>query len=384
MRHRRCNALRPGRGRGSGQGKGVSPLRHRSGRSWAAALLAAAAVAFGPSARATDSRSAEPPNAVPRPAGLALPPSIGVLDYMGERSRADSRPGESYSYRAAGLGLDIDVYDLDSARLPDGIASALLGREYARMQQPLRGGGARLIRDGTVSLGAGGSRPGIPAREAVFARRGAPDRGTSYLWIAARGGRLYEMRFEVRAGFEDDGAVSRSEALAALGEAIARSAAAPSAGSAPQIGVEMLWDPRTPPRERPLWTAYLYTRAALVAAQSEDVPFAPGEHAASFEEELRARLIAVNLFRQLRRRDRSLESAYFADLDRVEAAGFLREYLWRYLRNPSWSEPDGLKLAEFDAWRTTHLRQHRPVTHGRIAVRLAASPVGEGPASRAH
>ncbi len=300
---------------------------------------------------------------------------------MGERTRADSRPGHSYSYRAAGLALDVDVYDYDPARLPDGIASALLKREFARMKQSLRSGGAQLMRAGTVALGTGGAASAasapravraISAREAVFARRGAEFAGTSYLWIAARGGRLYEMRFDVRAGFEDDGQVSRSEALAALGEAIAHPSAAPSADSAPQVDVAILWDPATPPSERPLWTAYLYTRAALVAQESEDVQLPLGDHAASFDEELRARLIAVNLYRQLRRRNPAFESAYFADLDRVETAGFLREYVWRYLRRSSWTQPDGLRLAAFDAWRAAHLRNHVPVTHGRIAVRLAA------------
>ncbi len=290
---------------------------------------------------------------------------------MGERTRADSRPGGSYSYRAAGLALDIDIYDYAPARLPDGIASALLQREFARMQRALASSRAQLIHAGTVALG-GGASPAIPAREAVFAHRSANFDGTSYLWIAARGGRLYEMRFDVSAGFEDDGRVSRSEALAALGKAIGRPPARPSVASVPSVDVSIVWDPATPPSERPLWTAYLYTRAALVATESEDVAFPAGDHAASFNEEFRGRLIAVNLYRQLRRRDPAFTSAYFADLDRVETAGFLREYIWDYLRKPSWTEPDGLRLAAFDTWRATHLRGHVAETHGRIAVRLAA------------
>jgi hypothetical protein len=340
-------------------------LRHRSGKLRGAALLGALAAAFGVTAPAFASGSV-----VTHGADLNLPEYIGVLDYMGERSRADSRPGGSYSYRAAGLALDIDVYDYDPAQLPDGLASPVLQRAFARMEQSLRAGGAQLIHAGTVALG-GGSAPAIPAREAVFARRGSHVEGTSYLWIAARGGRLYEMHFNVRAGFEDDGHVSRSETLAALGEAITRPSATPRAAPAPQVGVAILWDPATPPSERPLWTAYLYTRAALVAAESEDVRFPPGDHPASFAEELRARLIAVNLYQQLRRGNPSVDSPYFADLARVETAGFLREYVWRYLRNSSWSEPDGLQLAAFDAWRATHLRNHVVATHGRIAVRLA-------------
>jgi hypothetical protein len=338
---------------------------------WGAALLAALAAAFGLSTPALAGRSAAPRQsdlALPQ-SDLALPQSIGVLELMGERSRADSRPGSTYSYRAAGLALDVDVYDYGRARLPDGVTSALLLEEFGRMRQSLQGGGARLIHDGTVALGHDVS---IPAREAVLARRGADFAGTSYLWIAARGGRLYEMRFDVRAGFEDDGHVSRSESLAALGDAIARPSAAPSVASAPPVDVAILWDPATPPSERPLWTIYLYTRAALVAAESDGTRLPLGDHTASFAEEVRARLIAVHLFQQMRRRDPTFRSAYFADLDRVEDSGFLPEYVWRYLRNPSWAQPDGLKLAAFDAWRAVHLRNHVPVTHGRIAVRLAA------------
>ena len=150
-----------------------------------------------------------------------------------------------------------------------------------------------------------------------------------------------------------------------------------SSGSAPppaQRYVAILYDPATPPAERKLWTIYLYTRAALVATQSDAAPLAPGIRAPSFEGEVRARRVAVGLFRQLERDDPEFGSRYFDDLDQVESAGFMREYVWRYLRQPSWSgPPSGLQLAQFDAWRAVHLRHHVPITHGRIAVRLAAS-----------
>ncbi|MGH8151007.1 MAG: hypothetical protein ACRETB_13675 [Steroidobacteraceae bacterium] len=323
---------------------------------------------------------------------LALPEYIGVLDYMGERTRADRRPGRSYSYRAAGLALDINVYGYDRTRLPDGIASPLVAQELVRVERPLLAAGARLVRTGTVVLEAPGSdaarsgliaipptaarpiapRPIAPqpitVREAVLARRGAAFTGTSYVWITARRGRLYEMRFDVRAGFEDDGEVSRSESLAALGQAIAHPSPTPSVPPANQVDVAVQWDPATPPAERQLWAAYIYTRAALVAAESGQRALAVGEHIASFDEELRGRLIAVNLYRELQRANPALHSAYFADLARVDAAGYLREYVWRYLRAPSWTRPEGLRLAAFDAWRAVHLLHHTAETYGRIDI----------------
>jgi hypothetical protein len=86
---------------------------------------------------------------------------------------------------------------------------------------------------------------------------------------------------------------------------------------------------------------------------------------------VRARTMAVNTFRTLQAKEPKLESTYFSDLDRVEAAGFLPEYAWRYLHHVSWSTPPGLKLQAFDAWRATHLTNHVAVTHGQIALRLA-------------
>jgi hypothetical protein len=89
---------------------------------------------------------------------------------------------------------------------------------------------------------------------------------------------------------------------------------------------------------------------------------------------MRGRSIAVNMFRELRRNDARLVSDYFSDIDRVEAAGFLREYVWSYLRRGSWKAPPaGLNLEAFDSWRATHLLNHVPVTHGRIAFRIAAT-----------
>lgn len=153
-------------------------------------------------------------------------------------------------------------------------------------------------------------------------------------------------------------------------------ASTPSVSSVPAEPryVAILPDPATPPGERKLWTIYLYTRAALVASESGAGPLPLGIRAPSFEGEVRARRVAVGLFRQLERDDPDFGSRYFDDLDQVEAAGFMREYVWRYLKQPSWSTPpSGLRLHAFDAWRAVYLRHHVPVTYGHIAVRRTAS-----------
>ena len=117
---------------------------------------------------------------------------------------------------------------------------------------------------------------------------------------------------------------------------------------------------------------YLFARAAFVASEEGAGP-ALGERTASFEEELRGRSLALSAFREMRRKDAALTSAYFNDVDRIEAAGVLREYVWLYLRQPSWmAAPGGLQLGAFEAWRALYLPNHVAVTHGRITFRLAS------------
>lgn len=218
------------------------------------------------------------------------------------------------------------------------------------------------------------------AREALFTLRKHGATRSTYLIFTAAHGLVIDARFDVAPGLEEDGELSHGEILAALGEAIpatdapvseARARAAAEADAAMKVAIE--WDPATPEQESKIWLAYLFARAAFAANESSGAP-AAGEREASFEEEVRGRATAVRMFRALKRNDAQLSSAYFSDIDRVDAAGFLREYVWSYLHRPSWqSPPADLNLKAFDAWRATHLADHVPVTHGRIAFRIAAA-----------
>jgi hypothetical protein len=160
-------------------------------------------------------------------------------------------------------------------------------------------------------------------------------------------------------------------ACALLGATTAAPAAAPEPDDT--VSVEIVWDPATPPPEGRIWMTYLFTRAAFAAREQAKGTGESGESEPTFEEEVRARKMAVSTFRELRHEDGKLSSAYFSDVDRVETAGFLREYVWRYLRRDSWDQvPLGLDLTGFDEWRQTELARHVTVTHGSIALKLAA------------
>jgi len=348
------------------------------------ALAAAALLAIAPRAHAADS-----PLTSTAIGGLTLPEYIGPLEFIGEHTGPEGEKSLSYSYRAMGLALEISITDLGAGALADGIEAPELLERFGEAEQDViaatnvRGLKPRheriVMLSDTNSASTGAQRM---AREALLTakkKRGV-DGGSTYLIFTAAHGLVIDARFDIAPGFEADGALSHGEILTALGRAIpataaatveARARAAAEAAVASQVTI--MWDPATPVEENRIWLAYLFARAAYAVRENTGEPVA-GERDASFEEEVRGRSVALSTFRDLKHSDARLASVYFSDIDRVEAAGFLREYVWSYLHHDSWlSPPADLKLAAFDAWRADHLADHVAVTHGRITFRLSAA-----------
>jgi hypothetical protein len=312
--------------------------------------------------------------------GLSLPEFIGPLEFIGEHSGPEGDRSASYSYRSFGLALEISVTDLGAGGVADGSAAPQLLERFSEAKQDLIAATKvrRLKARHEKNVALGHEADARVAREALFTVKPRGDEGGStYLIFTAAHGLVIDARFDIAPGLEEEGLLSHGEILEALGDAIpsssapvlaARARAAAEAEAATKLAI--VWDPATPEQESRIWLAYLFARAAFAVGESSEGP-AAGEREASFEEELRGRTTAVNMFRALKHNDAQLASAYFNDIDRVEAAGYLREYVWRYLRQTAWKTPPaGLDLAGFDTWRATHLPHHIAITHGRIAFRM--------------
>jgi len=324
--------------------------------------------------------------------GLTLPQYIGPLEFIGEQSGADPHTMGTYSYRAMGLALDIHVTDLGANGIPDGPGSPDLAKRYDEAKKTLVAAtGVRrlkpreaiVVMDERELLGRVPESIAHAAREAVYRLKRDGEGGTTYLWFTAAHGLVIDARFDVALGFEEDGDLGRGEILAVLAGSIpakaevvaqARShATGPSDDASMKLSI--LWDPETPEEESKIWLAYLFARAAFAANETAGGP-AAGERESTFDEEVRGRSIALTTFRALKRERAQPASAYFNDIDRVEAAGFLREYVWTYLHHASWATPDGLDMSGFDVWSAEHLANHKAVTHGRIAFKLASADAG--------
>jgi hypothetical protein len=110
------------------------------------------------------------------------------------------------------------------------------------------------------------------------------------------------------------------------------------------------------PGGRALWLIY----AGELLRASRDIPDAlppcGGPLIPGFAAELTARRAALREY--LARAPEQRTSPYFSELARIEAAGFLEEYVWHYLRNESrdTAPPPELDLPAFENFGSASLR----------------------------
>ena len=94
----------------------------------------------------------------------------------------------------------------------------------------------------------------------------------------------------------------------------------------------------------------------------------------SFENEYCATNTALRIWADVKKEEFA-ESSTLDDMLAVKRAGFLREYLWVYLRREYWFKPDDLLLDKFDKWRARHLKSHIPNTQIDVEARTAQPPI---------
>ena len=106
------------------------------------------------------------------------------------------------------------------------------------------------------------------------------------------------------------------------------------------------------------WVTYSLMRSACQLEIGGKNP----ARASSFECEFKSRRHLVNAWNEKIQQNQSIRDEYLMSLRDVQDAGFLAEYTARYFKKKHWVLPEGLRVAEFKAWRKKHLRGHRPKT----------------------
>ena len=108
------------------------------------------------------------------------------------------------------------------------------------------------------------------------------------------------------------------------------------------------------------WTVYGGAKSQFRDGSAPEAP--PAGQGTPFDEEYFAR-DAVAEFWGLQPAEYQAHDLYFQLLARVRAAGLLREYVWRFLREPDWVEPPGLDLGRLEVWlASAGIPEHQPLT----------------------
>lgn len=312
------------------------------------------------------------------PSLLKLPQNIGPLRYAGENRYSDRRMGRSFGYNASGISLNIFVYDYGIRNLADGPDSTAACEQYQSAKDEIEHGGnyEHVVLRGEVSrpLRAGAR---LTAREAVyqFERNGLS--ALSVLWITAADGFFIKLRLSMRTEIADELDDAREQILDSLAEAIdARPRhVEPAAPPPAEASIEM--NASGDPADASMWLAYAVELTKYAREHPEAAPPCGGIFEAPYQVEVDARLAALREYRA--RPANGRRSGYFQLLSKVEAAGFLDEYVWTYLHRDAWGTvpPHELSMGAFEEFRARELAAHAAQSgaHVRIsAVRVLPPP----------
>jgi hypothetical protein len=117
------------------------------------------------------------------------------------------------------------------------------------------------------------------------------------------------------------------------------------------------------------WLGYLLQRQIYIREHTDQYKLTPGVVISTFDEEVEGRKSLAQIWKELKEADHTRTNKYLDELIPVHEADFMREYVWTYLKQPSWSQkPKNLKLKEFTVWQQQYLKGHQAETHGKISI----------------
>jgi hypothetical protein len=305
------------------------------------------------------------------PSQLKLPQNIGPLRFNGESRYSDRRLGRSFGYNASGISLSIYVYDFGFKQIADGPDSVSLCEQYESAKGEIESGGnyENVIFRGEWTRALDGTPGSLRAREAVyqFERHGV--QAVSVLWFTAIDGHFLKLRLSLRSEVADELDEARAQILAALAEAIeARRKPAVVADPPPVQEASIEIDTSYDRDIGALWFVYAQELVKYSREHPHTRPACGGKLSAGYAAELSARRAALEQYRA--RAPEARIDPYFNELLRIEAAGFLDEYHWHYLRNERIDATPlkELDLGDFEVFRARELAAHVVQSGARVRI----------------
>jgi hypothetical protein len=311
------------------------------------------------------------------PSNLEMPDRIGPLVYDGKPNTwPDKRLGTAYEFHAAGMKLDVYVYDAGITDIPDGASSQSVCAEFEQAKMGVMQGGYRdlvLKREQLARMGTAQEPPF--AREAVYEAVMQDVPIVSYVWITGASGNFIKLRFSASQKLRDELDEARRAVLTTMGEAIGpHLAPAPAPAPAPPPAA-------APPAEAKeksetsivingsgmddmvFGMLYLSSVAALADEEPALRPPCGGPVELPFEAEVGAHQSALAFAE-----GDSSGSKFSKKLVEVAKAGYLEEFVWTHRHRDSWGDtpPAGLDIEPFRKWAKKNLRRLEVPTFGYV------------------
>jgi hypothetical protein len=301
------------------------------------------------------------------PSKFKLAQHIGPMRFSGARKFSDRRLGRTFGYVTDGISLTIYVYDYGLRDLPEGPDSVAACEQFERARDEIENGGnyqnVTLRGEHTRRMNDTAAAP--LAREALydFQRNGID--GVSGLWLTAHDGYFIKLRLSLRREVADEFDAARTQILATVAASMAarparRLAAAPQL---PETSVEL---DAAAADEAAWWISYADELLRASRDDPDSMPPCGGPLLPGFAAEYAARVRALHDYHA--RDVAARHSPYFDDLARIDAAGFLDEYVWENLQKSGAAMPPGLDLAAFLEFRALELPRHAYFTGARVRV----------------
>ncbi|OGW24051.1 MAG: hypothetical protein A2X59_12380 [Nitrospirae bacterium GWC2_42_7] len=142
----------------------------------------------------------------------------------------------------------------------------------------------------------------------------------------------------------------------------------PALADVDKIGFTIETDGSLPEHLSAPWLGYLMGRQVYIMEHKNEYELSPGIIVPKFEDEVEGRQTLAQIWKELKEKDNNLKDKYLNELEVVLDAGFMREYVWVYLRYELWKKPDKLRLKEFANWKKQNLKNHKAVSYGNIRV----------------
>lgn len=162
--------------------------------------------------------------------------------------------------------------------------------------------------------------------------------------------------------------VASAEPATAAGAQDGSTHATQAAPTSPRLKIEVDASLHRDPTAMAVWVAYGVWLGLHHPGLDRERAAGLHVYVPTFDVDYSARANQITVWNEIKAKDPSITNKYMMQLEAIDTAGFMREYVWEFYHRTGWTAPPGLAIARFDAWRKQHLPDLAATTHAHLAM----------------